>query len=213
MDHVGIGEVADLLATALGRMGARGHILARLRSDELSSTCARFVGVNPSAFSVTKYPEDVSDFRLPSIFWAPKYWMNDGEHVIDQSTSEREIWRRGQQVSIMPATQREPWCFTSDWAFGNFSMSTSYCRGTIPSSRRAVGVLLCKPQADLVLRAQGLPGLRPTFDELVSWMSERLTENSALSQNGAERIGRTAFPDEKRDYLRRAYQEAASRID
>ena len=212
-DHVCIGEVAELLTAALGKIGARGQILAGLRSEELTSTCVRFVGVQPSAFSVKQYPENASNFRLPSIFWAPQQWAQDGEHVADTSSPEREIFRRGQKVGVVPATQGQLWSFNVDWNSGNFAVSTSYRHGTLPSSRRAIGVQLCRGQADLLLRLHGLPGFRPSYDQLVNWMSERLTENPKLSQNMAEVLGRAAFPTEKRPYLRTAYQKAIGKAE
>ncbi|GGB87800.1 hypothetical protein GCM10011494_02700 [Novosphingobium endophyticum] len=210
-NHIHIEKFADLIKAAIGEDAARVQMLAHLRSGRLLSTCIRFVGINPSSYSPTEYPENADNFTLPAAFWSGEFPLLDGEHVIQGSSQPRIMMRRGKAVGAIPvsrSTLADRWSYTANWAAGDFAISHSLIGGTHPVLRRAINVHVANAGADSLLRSMGLPGLKLSSEELTQWMIERLRENPRLSQNKAWDLGRKTFHGEKRDPLLKAYKEA-----
>lgn len=133
MSQYPISTIAVAASRTFGEEGGRAQITARLRNGIAQATCRRFIGVNPSSFSLTSYPDDAADYALPSDFWGFRHLELQGETVLPQ----RNPWDR--------------WTVLADWASGNFAISGSYQRGQRPCVRRAEGVYFNGEEADRLL--------------------------------------------------------------
>lgn len=166
-NHIQIGAVAEQLATALGTHGAREHLLTQFRSGSVSSVCARFVGLNPSAYCSTQYPDRADSFTLPTEFWGPEYWARAGETVITNDSRDHVIVRRGQMIAARQLTRShlaQKFTFVADWIRGDFTYSTSFMQGSCPCTRRALGVHIPREDVDRMMYALGLSGAFKSVD-------------------------------------------------
>ncbi|MBW8296177.1 hypothetical protein [Sphingopyxis sp.] len=193
MDDISIFDLQQTLASALGIAGARRQIVNALHRGEIRAKCKSFVGLNARDFTVGDYPESAENFTLPPAFWSRSGWIEDGEQMGNQPDD------------------RNAWSTNTSWARGEFALSGSRRRGTVPFVRRAVGVSIHRSETRGFLRRFGvaMPG---SEEEMTAWAVSWIRERNSRRERHGERAMTPEFldqfPSANRKRIRAVHTEA-----